>query len=150
MIRRLPIVVLAFALTGCLTSPVPTQQSPSCSWTSTPARNPGQLCRSVFSVLATLAKAEREGNDAEVHRLAAPAVARRIIAHGRGLRRLGLVDLHIVPNIVLDTSTGGEIGAGFYLAGSTHHGRVDAQQGVFLQQTPGGLRLVHDQPDQDW
>lgn len=145
------ILVLALLLTGCLTSPVPTQQNPACSWTSRPPAGADALCRRVFKTIATVTRAERRGDDATVHRYAVPSVARRIIDYGRALRRDGLIDLHAVPSMALDTSAAaGDIGAGFYLLGKTQHGPIKAQQGVFLRESGGILRIVHDQPGQEW
>jgi hypothetical protein len=144
------LLILAIALCGCLTEPVPTQNNPSCSWTTAPPANPNALCDRVFPVLRDVTRAIWRGDDATIRRYAAPPVASRIIAYGRRLRPLGITDLHVVPSYTMSVQSRGEFGAGFYVLGQTHHGPIKDQESVYLRVTRSSVRIMHDQPQQNW
>lgn len=144
------LAILPFFLCGCLAGSIPSQSKPSCSWSSTPPSNAGSLCQRVFRTLADVVRAERRGDNATIRRIAAPPIAGRIIAHGRGLRRQGILDLHVVPSITLETLDSGEIGAGFYLQGKTRAGKVHQPETVYLDVGSRRARILHDQPLQEW
>jgi hypothetical protein len=144
------LLVLVITLSGCLSEPVPTQTDPSCSWTTTPPTNADKLCSRIFPVLSAVTRAIRTGDDGTVRHYAARPVANRIIAYGRELHPLGITNLHVVPSYTMSVQGSGELGAGFYVLGQTHHGRIKDQETVYLRVTPSTIRITHDQPQQNW
>lgn len=152
MIRSLPALPLAcVVLSGCLGTSVPTVSNPSCSWDSSVPSNAASICRAVYSTLNGIARAEQTGNTASIRRLVSGrAVQRRILAHGRSLRKQGVSGLHVVPSITLDLLHPGTVGAGFYLNGTVRGGRVNSPLTVELRVTGGRATVVNDQPGEEW
>lgn len=149
--RLCSLALLVTVLCGCAVAHVPNQRQPVCSWDSTPPVRSKAVCGQVFATLSSLARAEKEGDDATVRRLVTSAVARqRIISYGASLRRDGVSDLHVVPSVTLDVIRPSYIGAGFYVLGKTRKGRVNAPQTLYLQLTGNRAIVAADQPNQEW
>lgn len=159
--RRLSAPLLAItgvvtALSGCGIAGIPSQQRPACSWGTQIPSNADALCTVAFKTLSTLVRDEVRGNDRAIHLLVSNAtVARRIIVFGRDQRANHIIFLHVVPSITLATTQQGLLGAGFFIVGKTHSGKISAPETVYMRVYHVGVAasravVVEDQPDQEW
>lgn len=150
--RRAALLIALLSLAaGCIVPGVPTQQQPSCSWSSQPPDNADQLCRQIFRTLSLVARAEVRHDDSTVRRLVTqPAAAARIIAYGAQLSRQKVRSFHVVPSMTLLDTGGGRVGAAFFLQGQTSQGRLRAQETVYLRQRHGTQVIIADQPGHEW
>ena len=143
-------VLVSLLLPGCLGTSYPSQAQPVCSWANEPPPKAGTVCREIFATLRAIAAAERRGDDATIHRLVSnPAVAERIIRHGRSIRRERVRGYHAVASFTLQRFPG-YIGAGFYLVGQTKKSRISDQVSLFLKVQGGTAVVIRDVPAQDW
>lgn len=146
------LLLLLPLLAGCFPGEVPTQQSPRCSWDSTPPARADTICQTIFQTLSTVVRAEVSGDNRTVRRLVPTRlVADRIIAYGETVRAGGDPSVHVVPSFTLDNATRSKyIGAGFYLLGKTRSGKLQAPETVYLQIRHGQAFIVDDQPGEEW
>lgn len=138
-------------LCGCVSLSVPTQNNPSCSWTSQLPTNADAVCVSTFHTLRTVLDAAIRGDERTLRHLIPDGVIRRRIAvFGASVRHKGNISVHITPSFTLSTIGGGRLGAEFNIVGHTHHGDVKAPQTVYLGSRGGTTIIIEDQPMQEW
>jgi len=145
------LAVLPIGMAACTIAGLPSQQHPSCSWSTQPPSNAGALCTIAFNTLTQIVQATEHGDNAAIRRVVTnPTVARRIIAFGTSQRASHAHELHVVPSFTLEITSQGYLGAGFYLLGKNDGGNVNSQNTVYMRVKRGRATVVEDPPGQDW
>jgi hypothetical protein len=136
-----------FVLSGCTPLGAPTQDNPTCSWSSAVPRGADATCLSVFRTLSRIARAEQRGDEKSIRTLApVPKAARRMIAEGRSLRSQHASGLHVVPSVTLRANSPNRVEAQYFLLGKTPSGRINQQEGVTLRVHGGSAVITRAQP----
>jgi hypothetical protein len=151
-VRLLGAVLVAGGMAGCgLFGTLPSQNNPTCSWTSEPPKDSAAFCQTVFRTLQALTGAELHGDDRTIHRLVTkPAVAARIILFGRQKRHDGLRFLRPSPSVTLGASVNNTTGVHLEVVGQTGSGKVAAPETVYVRLHAGTAYVVDDQPEEEW
>ncbi len=137
-------------VTGCALASLPSQENPTCSWSSSPPANADALCATAFDTLTKVVHAVQKGDKATIRTIVTnPTVAARILTYSRSQRALHARSLHVVPSFTLDIA-GGLLGAGFYVLGKNDSGNVNSPETLYLRVHGQMARIVEDQPNQDW
>jgi hypothetical protein len=152
LVRRYGILLLLPLVTSACGLPgLPSQNDPTCSWTSAIPANHDRVCKTTFETLSALVRADVRGDWATIHRLVPTAsVAHKIVVFGQQERAQRIIYLHVVPTLTLGAVRGGLLGVGFNITGKTHEGNVQAPQSLYLRLRRGRALVVQDQPDQEW